>query len=67
MVAKEIIKVMVDRDMRKGQLAEKCGWSSSNFYNKIRKDNFLESELLTIADALNCDLEINFIKREEKQ
>ncbi len=63
-MAKEITKVMIDRDLKKGQLAERCGWTPSNLYNKMKRDNFSEEELRTIATALGCELRIEFVPKE---
>lgn len=63
MMAKEINKMMIDKDLKKGELAKRCGWTPSNLYNKMKRDNFSEQELKTIADALQCDLHIEFIPK----
>ncbi len=64
MMAKEINKMMIDKEIKKGQLAERCGWTQSNLYNKMKRDNFSEDELRTIAEALGCELKIEFIPKE---
>lgn len=46
------------------ELASKCGWSKTNYSNKLHRANFKLSDLETIADALDCDLLIEFIERE---
>ena len=33
-------------------------------HNKMKRDNFTESDLAEIAEALNCDLKIQFISKE---
>ena len=63
MMAKEITKMMIDKDLKKGQLAERCGWTQSNLYNKMKRDNFSEDELRIIAEALGCKLKIEFIPK----
>ena len=65
MMAKEINKIMIDKDIKKGQLAERCGWTASNLYNKMKRNNFSENELQTIAEALGCELKIEFIPKKE--
>lgn len=64
MVAKDIQKMLIDKNIKKKELAEECGWSPSNLYGKMQRDNFSENELLQIANALDCDLEIKFIPRK---
>lgn len=65
MKAIEIQKMLIDKDMNKKTLAEKCGWSPSNLRNKLKRDNFSENELQLIANALDCDLKIEFIPRDQ--
>lgn len=52
---------MIEKRLNKKQLAERCGWSQSNLYNKLKRDNFSEEDLIKISKALECKLEINFI------
>ena len=66
MMAKEINKLMIDKDIKKGQLADRCGWTASNLYNKMQRDDFKESDLAQIAEALGCELKIEFIPKENK-
>ena len=50
--------------MTMGQLADKTGQTRQNLSNKMTRDNFPEKELREIADALDCDLEITLVMRE---
>lgn len=43
------------------ELASKCGWSKSNYANKLKRANFKLSDLEAIAEALGCKLLIEFI------
>ena len=43
------------------QIAEKSGQSSANLYNKMSRNTFKVSELERLAQAVDCDLEINFV------
>lgn len=43
------------------KIAEKSGQSSANLYNKLSRNDFKTSELLRIAQAVGCDVEVNFI------
>lgn len=47
------------------ELASRCGWSKANYSNKLQRANFKLSDLETIADALECDLSIEFVERSE--
>lgn len=61
MMAEKIELVLVKRKMSKAALAVKLNSSSSNLYNKFKRDNFSEKELRDIAAILNCTLEANFV------
>ncbi len=65
MMAIEIQKIMLDKGLKKKDIADRCGWTQSNMYNKMKRDNFSEEELRKIADALGCTLQINFIDKKE--
>ena len=67
MMAEKIKLVLIKRNMSKAQLAEKLGYSSSNLYSKLKKDNFSEAELVKIADALNCTFEADFLLNDTKE
>lgn len=43
--------------------AERLGWSPANYSNKMHRCNFRISELEQMADALNCDLKIEFVDK----
>ena len=46
------------------ELANQLNCSRQNLSNKMSRNNFDERELTAIANALGCELEINFINRE---
>ena len=46
------------------ELAATLGTSQSNFSNKLKRDNFSETELNQIADILNCDFKGVFVMRD---
>ncbi len=61
----EKIKIMlVKRKMSAVDLAKILGCSSTNIYNKLKRDNFSEKELSQIADILNCDFKGTFVMRD---
>jgi DNA-binding Xre family transcriptional regulator len=64
MLSIEIQKLMLERGINKKSLAEHCGWSQSNLYSKLKRDNFTEEELQKICDALDCDLEIKITPKK---
>ena len=64
MAMSEKIKiVLLKRKMTVTSLAEMIGTTRSNLSNKLSRDNFSEKELKEIAEALNCDLDMNFTLR----
>lgn len=46
------------------EFAKRCGWSPANYSNKMSRCNFRFSELEDMANALNCDINIEFIDKE---
>lgn len=65
MAMSEKIKiVLLKRKMTVKALAELLGTTRSNLSNKLSRDNFDENELQEIAEALNCDLDMNFTLRD---
>lgn len=65
MMALEIQKLIVEKGIKKKDLADRCGWTSSNLWSKIKRDNFTEEELQKIADALGYNLKIEFTPKEQ--
>lgn len=61
----EKIKVIMKRNnFIMTELANQLNCSRQNLSNKMSRNNFDERELTAIANALGCELEINFINRE---
>ncbi|GHU97518.1 hypothetical protein FACS1894208_12880 [Clostridia bacterium] len=56
--------VLIRRKMTVTALAAAVGLGSRNLGNKLSKDDFRESELQKIAEALNCTLGITFTLRD---
>lgn len=46
------------------ELANQLNCSRQNLSNKMSRNNFDERELTAIANALGCEIEINFVNRE---
>jgi DNA-binding Xre family transcriptional regulator len=61
MMAEKIKFVMIRRNMTTTALAQAINTSPANLSNKLRRDDFRESELREIAKALNCTFESNFV------
>lgn len=64
MMAEKIRLVLAKRNKSKAWLAEQLNCSTSNLYNKFKRDNFNEKELVEIAKALDCTFEANFVLNE---
>lgn len=45
-------------------IAEGTGQTRQNFSNKIKRGDFKESELLAIAEVLNCTIKISFVDKD---
>lgn len=63
-MAEKVRILLVKRKITVTDLAKRLGMSQSNLSNKLSRDNFNEKELQAIADALDCDLDIDFILRD---
>lgn len=61
---KKIKMVLLERNMKIKDLAEKLGYEGSYLYNKLSRNRFSEEDLEKIADALNCDYEGIFTMRD---
>ena len=67
MMSEKIRLVLAKRNKSKAWLAEQLHWSPSNFYNKLKRDNFSEKELIAIAEVLDCSFEANFVLNESDE
>ena len=61
MMSEKIRLVLAKKNKSKAWLAEQLNCSTSNLYNKRKRDNFSEKELLEIARVLECTFEANFV------
>lgn len=56
---------MVKRgNISEAELARRVGVTPQNFNHKMKRDNFTETDLREIADALGLRLEISFVDSE---
>lgn len=67
MIGEKIRIVLVKRNMTKSDLAKKLGWSPTNIYNKFKRDNFSEDDMIKIAEVLDCDFEASFVLRDTNE
>lgn len=66
-MTKQIRMLMIMREVSVNELAKRLNTSPSNMTNKFKRDNFSEKELVEIAHALNCKLDIALIDNETNQ
>ena len=59
-VAEKIRVLLRRKNMTLGDLADAMGQSRQNLSNKMRRNNFQESDIRAIAEALGCTVEIIF-------
>jgi len=66
MAMAEKIRVLLVKNGNIGEaeLARRLGTTSSNFYQKMKRDNFSEKELRDIAAAMGWKLDVSFIHPE---
>lgn len=60
MMSEKIRLVLAKRNKSKAWLAKQLNCSTSNLYNKLKRDNFSEKELIEIAEALDCTYQAYF-------
>ena len=58
------IALVKRNNISEAELARRIGITPQNLHNKMRRDNFTESDLQAIAVALDCTLDIAFIAND---
>ncbi len=56
--------LLIRRNMKVKDLAQVLGCTQSNASQKLKRDNFSEEELNTIAEALNCTYRSAFVLKD---
>ncbi len=65
MTAGEKIKTIMTRQkVSMGDMADQTGQSRQNLSNKMKRDDFSESEIRKMAAVLGCTVEITFLDAE---
>lgn len=67
MMTEKIKIVLVKRKKTAADLAEILGCSPTNIYNKMKRDNFSEKELVEIGNALDCEFVCGFKLRDTEE
>lgn len=61
-----IEKTLIDKHMKKKELAEKMGKTPKNLSNILKRTNPTLETMVSFADALDCDLVISLVPKENK-
>ncbi len=67
MTEKIRILLVKRNNMSEADLARRMGLSPQNLNNKMKRDNFTEKDLIDVANALDCTLNINFELNDTKE
>lgn len=59
-VAEKVRLIMKRQNKTMGDIAEASGQTRQNLSNKMTRGNFTEKDILTLAEALGCQVEIRF-------
>jgi DNA-binding Xre family transcriptional regulator len=60
MTEKIRILLVKQGNISEAELARRLGMSTTNLYNRMKRDNFTDKDLQKIAAALNCTVETVF-------
>lgn len=69
MALAEKIRILLVKhgNISEAELARRMGISPQNLNNKMKRDNFTETDLREIANALHCTLNISFTTEKGEQ
>ncbi|MEG1619909.1 MAG: hypothetical protein RR335_10175 [Eubacterium sp.] len=65
MFSRLIEHAIININVEKQEVANKIGISRNNFYRDLKRDDFKESRMREIAEALGCDLVIELKPKKE--
>ena len=61
-MAEKIRILLVKRgNISEAELARRLGMSTTNLYNRLKRDNFTDKDLQRIAEVLNCTFRAGFV------
>ena len=60
-ITKKIKRVLLEQNVTATALAERAGMTQPNISYKMNRNSYSVEDLVKISNALNCELEINFI------
>ena len=61
---KFILIEQIKHDMTSEAVAKKCGWYPQAYSIRLNNGNMKIADIEKIADAMNCDLKIEFVDRK---
>jgi len=60
-MAEKIRILLIKRgNISEAELARRLGMSTTNLYNRLKRDNFTEKDLKRVAEVLNCTFKAGF-------
>lgn len=60
-ISEKIRIIMKRQNITLGELAERSGQTRQNLSNKLSRGNFTEKDIIKLAEALGCTVEIAII------
>ena len=61
-MAEKIRILLIKRDnISEAELARRLGMSTTNLYNRLKRDNFTDKDLQRVAEVLNCTFKAGFV------
>ena len=48
-------------NISEAELSRRLGMSTTNLYNRLKRDNFTEKDLKRVAEVLNCKYKAGFV------
>jgi DNA-binding Xre family transcriptional regulator len=62
MMAEKIRILLVKRgNISEAELARRLGMSTTNLYNRLKRDNFSDKDLQRVAEVLDCTFRAGFV------
>lgn len=59
-------KMLIDKGISQKELARKCGIADNNLSNILKRSNVNTDTMYKLAEALDCDLKIELVPRNNK-
>lgn len=63
----KIKTILTEREIKKKELADKLNLSASALTSRLNHDNISINLLLEICNALNLNLDVNFVDKDESK